>query len=46
VANGATLVLLEHHGVVSIGRDLPEAYDRMELGEISAKTALLAKISR
>lgn len=46
VAIGATLVLLEHHGVVSVGRDLPEAYDRMELGEISAKTALLAEISR
>lgn len=46
VATGATLILLEHHGAVSVGRDLPEAYDRMEFGEISARTALLAQISR
>jgi L-fuculose-phosphate aldolase len=46
VTAGATLILLEHHGVVAVGRDLPEAYDRMELGEISARTALLAETSR
>jgi L-fuculose-phosphate aldolase len=43
VAAGATLILLERHGAVSVGRDLPEAYDRMELGEISAQTVLLAR---
>lgn len=46
VTAGASLILLEHHGVVSVGCDLPEAYDRMELGEISARTALLAENSR
>jgi len=46
VSSGATLVLLEHHGVVSVGSDLPQAYDRMELGEMSARTALLAKLLR
>lgn len=42
VAGGATLMLLERHGAVAVGRDLAEAYDRMEFGELSAKTALLA----
>ena len=30
------------YGAVSVGADLPEACDRMELGELSAKTVLLA----
>ncbi len=42
VAEGASLILLERHGAVSVGRDLVDAYDRMEFGELSAKTALLA----
>lgn len=42
VAQGARLLLLERHGAVSVGRELAEAYDRMELGELSARTALLA----
>lgn len=46
VAGGAKLLILEQHGAVSVGRDLPEAYDCMELGEISARTALLAEIAR
>jgi L-fuculose-phosphate aldolase len=46
VADGATLVLLEHHGAISVGGDLPESYDRMELAELLAHTALLAEISR
>jgi L-fuculose-phosphate aldolase len=42
VADGAHLLLLERHGAVAVGRDITEAYDRMEFGELCAKTALLA----
>jgi L-fuculose-phosphate aldolase len=41
VVDGATLMLLERHGAVSVGHDLAEAYERMELGELTAKAALL-----
>lgn len=41
--SGARLLMLERHGALAVGRDLAEAYDRMELGELSAKTALLAR---
>ena len=43
VSAGAGLVLLERHGAVTVGRDLNEACDRMELGELSAKAVLLAR---
>lgn len=42
VSGGARLVLLERHGVVTVGHNLTDAYDRMEFGELSAKAALLA----
>jgi L-fuculose-phosphate aldolase len=42
VADGAHLLLLERHGAVAVGRDITEAYDRMEFGELCAHTALLA----
>lgn len=41
VAEGATLVLLERHGAVSVGRNLAEAYERMEFGELTGKAILL-----
>ncbi|UCG88215.1 MAG: class II aldolase/adducin family protein [Gemmatimonadota bacterium] len=41
VVDGATLILLERHGAVSVGHNLAEAYERMELGELTAKAALL-----
>jgi L-fuculose-phosphate aldolase len=42
VAEGARLLLLERHGAVSVGHNLTDAYDRMEFGELTARTALLA----
>jgi ribulose-5-phosphate 4-epimerase/fuculose-1-phosphate aldolase len=36
------LVILKGHGVVSAGTNLADAFDRMELAELSAKTVLLA----
>ncbi|MEE9132366.1 MAG: class II aldolase/adducin family protein [Gemmatimonadota bacterium] len=42
VIGGAKLILLAHHGAVAVGSGLAEAYDRMEFGELTAKTALLA----
>ncbi len=42
VADGAKLLVLVKHGAVSVGRNLTEAYERMELGELTAKTALMA----
>jgi L-fuculose-phosphate aldolase len=41
-ADGAKLMLLAHHGVVSVARTLGEAYERMEFGELSARAALMA----
>lgn len=46
VFEGARVVLLERHGVVTVGHTLTDAYDRMELGELSAKAALLAAGTR
>ncbi|NIM51905.1 MAG: hypothetical protein GTO22_22115 [Gemmatimonadales bacterium] len=43
VRDGAKLVLLQRHGAVSVGSDLSQACDRMELGELSAKTVLWAR---
>jgi len=42
VADGAHLLLLERHGAVAVGRNITEAYDRMEFGELCANTALRA----
>lgn len=42
VADGEKLLVLHKHGAVSVGRNLTEAYERMELGELTAKTALMA----
>jgi L-fuculose-phosphate aldolase len=42
VAEGARVLLLERHGAVSVGHNLTDAYDRMEFGELTARTALLA----
>lgn len=42
VGGGASLLLLERHGAVTVGRNLAEAYELMEFGELTAKTALLA----
>lgn len=41
-AEGARLFLLERHGVVSVGRNLSDAYDRMEFAELTARAVLLA----
>ncbi len=42
VAAGAWTLLLARHGAVTVGCTLTEAYDRMEFGELSARTALMA----
>ena len=42
VAEGSHLVILQNHGAVAVGSSLSDAYDRMELAELSAKTVLLA----
>ena len=40
--SGVRLVVLKGHGVVSAGVNLADAFDRMELAELSAKTVLIA----
>ncbi len=40
----ATAILLKNHGVVTYGRDLNEAYDKMEKVEHAAHILLLARI--
>jgi L-fuculose-phosphate aldolase len=42
VTRGAHVILLARHGAVTVGRTLTEAYDRMELAELTAKTVLMA----
>lgn len=42
VMGGAKLILLRNHGAVTVGHSLTEAYDRMEFGELTARTALMA----
>lgn len=43
VASGATLLLLERHGALSVGGNIAQAYDRMEFGELSAKAVMIAQ---
>lgn len=43
VADGAVIVLLYGHGVVAVGSDLDEAYDRLELAELAAHAVLMAQ---
>lgn len=42
IAGGASLLLLERHGIVSVGRSLDEACGRIEQGELAALTTLMA----
>lgn len=42
VEGGAGVLLLERHGAVSVGADLEEALDRMELAELAARAVALA----
>lgn len=41
VGRGALMVLLERHGVVTVGHDVDEAVQRTELAELAAYTVLL-----
>ena len=43
VAEGAGMILLKNHGAVSVGVDLDDAVNRMELAELSAYTVLLSQ---
>ncbi len=43
VAEGAGVILLKNHGTVSVGGDLDDAVNRMELAELAAYTVLLSQ---
>ena len=43
VAEGAGVILLKNHGAVSVGADLDDAVNRMELAELAAYTVLLSQ---
>jgi len=43
VAEGSAVLLLKNHGAVSVGRDLDDAVNRMELAELAAYTVLLSQ---
>lgn len=43
VAEGAGVILLKNHGAVSVGGDLDDAVNRMELAELAAYTVLLSQ---
>lgn len=43
VAEGAHVILLKNHGALSVGRDLDDAVNRMELAELAAYTVLLSQ---
>ncbi len=47
VANAAKLgdvILLQNHGVLTVGKDLYQAYDRMEIVEFAAKIQLITQV--
>jgi len=43
VATGANVVIMENHGVVALGKDLDEAYLRLELASFVAQTTIQAQ---
>lgn len=43
VQRGAKVLLLEKHGVVTVGSNLEEAFEAMELAELAARAVLLAQ---
>ncbi len=43
VGQGYGVIIIERHGVVTVGARLSAAYDRVELAELSARTILMAK---
>ncbi len=43
VEGGVTVVVLARHGAVTVGADLAEAYDRLALAELSARSVLLSR---
>ena len=43
VANGSAVILLKNHGAVSVGSDLDDAVNRMELAELAAYAVLLTQ---
>lgn len=43
VHGGAKVLLLEKHGVVTVGSSLDEAFEAMELAELAARAVLLAQ---
>jgi L-fuculose-phosphate aldolase len=46
IAGGVSLLLLERHGIVAVGRTLGEACGRIEQGELAALTTLMAAGAR
>lgn len=44
-AAGTQVILLEHHGVLTLGKDLFQAYDRMEVLESAAKLSFITELS-
>ena len=47
VANAATkgnVILLQNHGVLTVGKDLYQAYDRMEIVEFAAKIQVITQV--
>jgi L-fuculose-phosphate aldolase len=43
VQRGAKVLMLEKHGVVTVGSSLEEAFEAMELAELAARAVLLAQ---
>ncbi len=43
-AQKGDVILMENHGVLTVGKDLYQAYDRMEIVEFAARIQLITKV--
>jgi len=43
-AMNGDVILLQNHGVLTVGKDLYQAYDRMEIVEFAAKIQVITQV--
>lgn len=44
VCEHSNVIIMKHHGIITVGKTLFEAYDRMELCEVNAKMLYISRI--
>jgi L-fuculose-phosphate aldolase len=43
-AKSATVILMQHHGIITLGKNMLQAFDRMEVLEMTARTLVIRKL--